>query len=235
MSTENKEIKVKVLTEAEKAKAVIDKQGLTPAQIADLMVLIAKDIKKNVKSVKKEPKDKDAPPKEVNSGLRSWLDYTAQVREKVKELGVNVKHSNTQFCSYLKRKNLYPMTELSEGILEEEFNQFIKLSEDDKKASKKEAKVKESAAKTSKVKTEEVKPEPVKKVALKKVKEEIVIRPPEEGTYFKQKIKGVEYLTLAIDGDDMIYVFDLNKKAVGGYDVNSKELDQTIQVEFEEE
>jgi len=85
------------------------------------------------------------------------------------------------------------------------------------------------------VKTEEVKPAIVKKVVAKKVKEEIVIRPPEEGTYYKQTIKGKEYLTLAIDGDDMIYVFDLSKKAVGGYDVNKKEIDQSIQVEFEEE
>lgn len=234
MSTDKKETKVKVLTEAEKTKALIDERGLTPAQVADLMVLMAKDIKKNVKSSssKSTPKDPNAPKKEVNSGLKGWLDFTAQVREKVKELGLTAKYSNAQFCSHLKRKGLYPMEELSNEALEEEFEEFINLSEDDKKAPKEETKVKKSAAKpVAEVKQEE----PKKKVMLKKVKEEVVVRPPEEGTYFKQKIKGVEYLTLAVDGDDLIYVFDLNKVAVGAYDVKTKEIDQTIKAEFDEE
>ena len=234
MSTDKKETKVKVLTEAEKTKALIDERGLTPAQVADLMVLMAKDIKKNVKSSssKSTPKDPNAPKKEVNSGLKGWLDFTAQVREKVKELGLKAKYSNAQFCSHLKRKGLYPMEELSNEALEEEFEEFINLSEDDKKAPKEETKVKKSASKsTPEVKAEE----PKKKVVLKKVKEEVVVRPPEAGTYFKQKIKGVEYLTLAVDGDDLIYVFDLNKVAVGAYDVKTKEIDQTIKAEFDEE
>lgn len=234
MSTDKKETKVKVLTEAEKAKALIDERGLSPAQVADLMVLMAKDIKKNVKSSssKSTPKDPNAPKKEVNSGLKGWLDFTAQVRAKVKELGLTAKYSNAQFCSHLKRKGLYPIEELSNEALEEEFEEFINLSEDDKKAPKEEVKVKKSASKPApEVKQEE----PKKKVVLKKVKEEVVVRPPEEGTYFKQKIKGVEYLTLAIDGDDLIYVFDLNKQAVGAYDVKTKEIDQTIKAEFDEE
>ena len=232
MSTDKKETKVKVLTEAEKAKALIDERGLSPAQVADLMVLMAKDIKKNVKTTsKKEAKDPNAPKKEVNSGLKGWLDFTAQVREKVKELGLTAKYSNAQFCSHLKRKGLYPIEELSNEALEEEFEEFIHLSEDDKKAPKEEVKVKKSAAKpVAEVKQEE----PKKKVMLKKVKEEVVVRPPEEGTYFKQKIKGIEYLTLAVDGDDLIYVFDLNKVAVGAYDVKVKEIDQTIKAEFDE-
>ena len=233
MSTDKKETKVKVLTEAEKAKALIDERGLSPAQVADLMVLMAKDIKKNVKTTsKKEAKDPNAPKKEVNSGLKGWLDFTAQVREKVKELGLTAKYSNAQFCSHLKRKGLYPIEELSNEALKEEFEEFIHLSEDDKKAPKEELKVKKSAAKpVAEVKQEE----PKKKVVLKKVKEEVVVRPPEEGTYFKQKIKGVEYLTLAIDGDDLIYVFDLNKQAVGAYDVKTKEIDQSIKADFDEE
>ena len=233
MSTDKKETKVKVLTEAEKAKALIDERGLSPAQVADLMVLMAKDIKKNVKTTsKKEAKDPNAPKKEVNSGLKGWLDFTAQVREKVKELGLTAKYSNAQFCSHLKRKGLYPIEELSNEALEEEFEEFIHLSEDDKKAPKEEVKVKKPAAKpVAEVKQEE----PKKKVMLKKVKEEVVVRPPEEGTYFKQKIKGVEYLTLAIDGDDLIYVFDINKQAVGAYDVKTKEIDQSVKVEFDEE
>ena len=233
MSTDKKETKVKVLTEAEKTKALIDERGLTPAQVADLMVLMAKDIKKNVKSSssKSTPKDPNAPKKEVNSGLKGWLDFTAQVREKVKELGLKAKYSNAQFCSHLKRKGLYPIEELSNEALEEEFEEFINLSEDDKKAPKEETKVKKSAAKpVAEVKHEE----PKKKAMLKKVKEEVVVRPPEEGTYFKQKIKGVEYLTLAVDGHDLIYVFDLNKVAVGAYDVKTKEIDQTIKAEFDE-
>ena len=248
MSTDKKETKVKVLTEAEKAKALIDERGLSPAQVADLMVLMAKDIKKNVKTTsKKEAKDPNAPKKEVNSGLKGWLDFTAQVREKVKELGLTAKYSNAQFCSHLKRKGLYPIEELSNEALEEEFEEFIHLSEDDKKAPKEEVKVKKFAhgvssfehltgAKSAAKPVAEVKQEePKKKVVLKKVKEEVVVRPPEEGTYFKQKIKGVEYLTLAIDGDDLIYVFDINKHAVGAYDVKTKEIDQSIKAEFDEE
>lgn len=241
MSTDKKETKVKVLTDAEKAKALIDERGLTPAQVADLMVLMAKDLKKNVKSSssKSTPKDPNAPKKEINDGLKGWLDFTKDVREKVKALGITTKHSNAQLCSHLKRKGLYPIEELSDEALEEEFDTFINLSEDDKKAPKEETKVKKLAltgAKSASKPAAEVKQEePKKKVALKKVKEEVVVRPPEAGTYFKQKIKGVEYLTLAVDGDELIYVFDLNKVAVGAYDVKTKEIDQTIKAEFDEE
>lgn len=233
MSTDKKETKVKVLSEAEKVKAEIDTRGLTPAQVADLMVLMAKDLKKNVKSTsKKEPKDPNAPKKEVNSGLKGWLDFTAQVRDKVKELGITVKYSNAQLCSHLKRKGLYPIEELSDEALEEEFEEFINLSDEDKKAPKDESKVKKSASKSKpEVKAEE----PKKKVVLKKVKEEVVVRPPEPGTYFKQKIKGVEYLTLTQDNDELIYVFDLNEQAVGAYDVKTKEINQSIKPEFQED
>ena len=111
MSTDKKETKVKVLSEAEKVKAEIDTRGLTPAQVADLMVLMAKDLKKNVKSTsKKEPKDPNAPKKEVNSGLKGWLDFTAQVRDKVKELGEDKLEQITDIKSASKLPKGNPQT-----------------------------------------------------------------------------------------------------------------------------
>jgi hypothetical protein len=236
MSTEvKKEVKVKVLTAAEKAKEIIDGLNLSAEHKTDLSILLQKDIKKEVKgSAKKVKKSEDEPKQEVNAGLGEWHQYLAHLRTQIKELNIAVKPTQVpQLGSYLKRKELYPIDKLSAVSLKEEVEAWSDLSDDEKKAP---TKVKKSAAKSKEeVKSEEVKPAIVKKVAAKKVKEEIVVRPPEEGTYYKQSIKGKEYLTLAIDGDDMIYVFDLNKKAVGGYDVNKKEIDQSIQVEFEEE
>jgi hypothetical protein len=236
MSTEiKKEVKVKVLTAAEKAKEIIDGLNLSAEHKTDLSILLQKDIKKEVKgSAKKVKKSEDEPKQEVNAGLGEWHQYLAHLRTQIKELNIAVKPTQVpQLGSYLKRKELYPIDKLSAVSLKEEVEAWSDLSDDEKKAP---TKVKKSAAKPKEeVKTEEVKPAIVKKVVAKKVKEEIVIRPPEEGTYYKQTIKGKEYLTLAIDGDDMIYVFDLSKKAVGGYDVNKKEIDQSIQVEFEEE
>jgi hypothetical protein len=251
MSTEiKKEVKVKVLTAAEKAKEIIDGLNLSAEHKTDLSILLQKDIKKEVKgSAKKVKKSEDEPKQEVNAGMAEWHQYLAHLRTQIKELNIAVKPTQVpQLGSYLKRKELYPIDKLSAVSLKEEVETWSDLSDDEKKAP---TKVKKSAHKVgssehlsgaksgakpkTEVKSEEVKPAIVKKVAAKKVKEEIVIRPPEEGTYYKQTIKGKEYLTLAIDGDDMIYVFDLSKKAVGGYDVNKKEIDQSIQVEFEEE
>jgi hypothetical protein len=266
MSTEiKKEVKVKVLTAAEKAKEIIDGLNLSAEHKTDLSILLQKDIKKEVKgSAKKVKKSEDEPKQEVNAGLGEWHQYLAHLRTQIKELNIAVKPTQVpQLGSYLKRKELYPIDKLSTASLKEEVEAWSDLSDDEKKAPEKVKKSAhkvgssehlsgaKSAAKTKvEVKklahnvgssehlsgaTEEVKPAIVKKVVAKKVKEEIVVRPPEEGTYYKQTIKGKEYLTLAIDGDDMIYVFDLSKKAVGGYDVNKKEIDQSIQVEFEEE
>jgi hypothetical protein len=235
MSTEvKKEVKVKVLTAAEKAKEIIDGLNLSAEHKTDLSILLQKDIKKEVKgSAKKVKKSEDEPKQEVNAGLGEWHQYLAHLRTQIKELNIAVKPTQVpQLGSYLKRKELYPIDKLSAVSLKEEVEAWSDLSDDEKKAP---TKVKKSAAKPKEeVKTEEVKPTVVKKVVAKKVKEEIVVRPEEEGVYYKQKIKGIEYLTLVMDGDDLIYVFDLNKKAVGAYDVNKKEIDQTIQVEFEE-
>jgi hypothetical protein len=235
MSTEvKKEVKVKVLTAAEKAKEIIDGLNLSAEHKTDLSILLQKDIKKEVKgSAKKVKKSEDEPKQEVNAGLGEWHQYLAHLRTQIKELNIAVKPTQVpQLGSYLKRKELYPIDKLSAVSLKEEVEAWSDLSDDEKKAP---TKVKKSAAKPKEeVKSEEVKPAIVKKVVAKKVKEEIVVRPEEEGVYYKQKIKGIEYLTLVMDGDDLIYVFDLNKKAVGAYDVNKKESDQTIQVEFEE-
>lgn len=66
-------------------------------------------------------------------------------------------------------------------------------------------------------------------------KEETIVRPPEDGSYYRQKYQGVEYATLTTEGDDLIYLFDMDKKSIGAYDPATKIIDTNVRVVFEED
>ena len=239
MST-TEEVKIKVLSQAELAKVKVDEQGLTPTQIADLMVLLAKDLKKEVKEGAKKVKKpaaegEEKPKKEKNT----WFKFLDHVRAKLAELKVGVKlvaTEPTQFASYLKEAGHYPQENVSDEDLSAKFDEWYAIPKDERP--KKVKTVKEPKAKAEpKAKKAEVKveapaasaaPVPAPKPKAKKpVAEEVVVKPA-EGVFFPQKVKGTKYLTSAYDGDDLIYLYNEAQEYVGAYDPKVKEIDQTV-------
>lgn len=244
MST-NEEVKVKIPTQAELAKVKVDEQGLTPSQIADLMVLLAKDLKKEVKEGAKKVKKtaaegEEKPKKEKNT----WFKFLDHVRAKVKELKAEVKlvaTEPTQFASYLKEASLYPQENVSDEVLSAKFDEWYAIPKDERpKKAKAEPKVKETKVKAAPVALANPTPTPAstpastpapvavaKPKAKKPTAEEVVVKPA-EGVFLPQKVKGTKYLTSAYDGDDLIYLYNEAQEYVGAYDPKSKEIDQTV-------
>jgi len=242
MST-TEEVKIKVLSQAELAKVKVDEQGLTPSQIADLMVLLAKDLKKEVKEGAKKVKKtaaegEEKPKKEKNT----WFKFLDHVRAKLAELKAGVKlvaTEPTQFASYLKEAGHYPQENVSDEVLSAKFDEWHAIPKDERpKKVKAEPKVKEPKVKKAeaepKVKAE-VKVAPIalanpaapKPKAKKPAAEEVVVKPA-EGVFLPQKVKGTKYLTSAYDGDDLIYLYNEAQEYVGAYDPKVKEIDQTV-------
>jgi hypothetical protein len=234
------EEKVKVLSQAEIAKVKVDEQGLTPTQIADLMVLLAKDLKKEVKEGAKKVKKpaaegEEKPKKEKNT----WFKFLDHVRAKLAELKAGVKlvaTEPTQFASYLKEAGHYPQENLSDEVLGAKFDEWYAIPKDERPKKVKTVKEpKEPKAKAEpKVKKAEVKaeapatPAPVApKPKAKKPVAEVVVKPA-EGVFLPQTVKGTKYLTSAYDGDDLIYLYNEAQEYVGAYDPKVKEIDQTV-------
>ena len=237
MAHEVSEVKVKIPTQAELAKVKVDEQGLTPSQIADLMVLLAKDLKKEVKEgakkVKKAavPEGEEKPKKEKNT----WFKFLDHVRAKVKELKAEVKlvaTEPTQFASYLKEASLYPQENVSDEVLSAKFDEWYAIPKDERpKKAKAEPKVKETKVKAvaaTPTPTPTSAPVPVPKPKAKKPTAEEVVVKPAEGVFLPQKVKGTKYLTCSYDGDDLIYLYNEAQEYVGAYDPKVKELDQTV-------
>lgn len=236
MAHEVSEVKVKIPTQAELAKVKVDEQGLTPSQIADLMVLLAKDLKKEVKEgakkVKKAavPEGEEKPKKEKNT----WFKFLDHVRAKVKELKAEVKlvaTEPTQFASYLKEASLYPQENVSDEVLSAKFDEWYAIPKDERpKKAKAEPKVKETKVKAAPVALANPTPAstPTPKPKAKKPTAEEVVVKPAEGVFLPQKVKGTKYLTSAYDGDDLIYLYNEAQEYVGAYDPKSKEIDQTV-------
>jgi hypothetical protein len=235
------EDKVKVLSQAELAKVKVDEQGLTPSQIADLMVLLAKDLKKEVKEGAKKVKKavaegEEKPKKEKNT----WFKFLDHVRAKLAELKAGVKlvaTEPTQFASCLKEAGLYPQENVSDEDLSAKFDEWYAIPKDERPKKVKVVKEpKEPKAKAEpKVKKVEVKVEapaasaaPVPKPKAKKPAAEEVVVKPAEGVFLPQKVKGTKYLTSAYDGDDLIYLYNEAQEYVGAYDPKVKEIDQTV-------
>jgi hypothetical protein len=242
MSTTD-EVKIKVLSQAELAKVKVDEQGLTPTQIADLMVLLAKDLKKEVKEGAKKVKKavaegEEKPKKEKNT----WFKFLDHVRAKLAELKAGVKlvaTEPTQFASYLKEAGHYPQENVSDEDLSAKFDEWYAIPKDERpkkvKTVKepKEPKVKaEPKVKKAEVKTEapaaSAAPTPTPKPKAKKPAAEEVVVKPAEGVFLPQKVKGTKYLTSAYDGDDLIYLYNEAQEYVGAYDPKVKEIDQTV-------
>jgi hypothetical protein len=253
MAHEVSEVKVKIPTQAELAKVKVDEQGLTTSQIADLMVLLAKDLKKEVKEgakkVKKAaaPEGEEKPKKEKNT----WFKFLDHVRAKVKELKAEVKlvaTEPTQFASYLKEASLYPQENVSDEVLSAKFDEWYAIPKDERpkkakaepkpkavKADKRsapmareasEVKVAAPVALANPTPTPASTPTPKPK-AKKPTAEEVVVKPA-EGVFLPQKVKGTKYLTSAYDGDDLIYLYNEAQEYVGAYDPKGKEIDQTV-------
>lgn len=233
----SEEVKVKIPTQAELAKVKVDEQGLTPTQIADLMVLLAKDLKKEVKEGAKKVKKTEAtgeekPKKEKNT----WFKFLDHVRAKVKELKAEVKlvaTEPTQFASYLKEASLYPQENVSDAVLGAKFDEWYAIPKD-KRPKKAKAEPKAKTEVKAEVKTEVKAPTPTpaavpvpKPKAKKPTVEEVVVKPA-EGIFLPQKVKGTKYLTCSYDGDDLIYLYNEAQEYVGAYDPKVKELDQTV-------
>jgi hypothetical protein len=239
MAREASEDKVKVLSQAELAKVKVDEQGLTPSQIADLMVLLAKDLKKEVKEGAKKVKKtaaegEEKPKKEKNT----WFKFLDHVRAKVKELKAEVKlvaTEPTQFASYLKEASLYPQENVSDEELSAKFDEWYAIPKDERpKKAKAEPKVKAVKAEVKVAAIALANPTPTpapvalaKPKAKKPTAEEVVVKPA-EGVFLPQKVKGTKYLTSAYDGDDLIYLYNEAQEYVGAYDPKSKEIDQTV-------
>ena len=237
MAHEVSEVKVKIPTQAELAKVKVDEQGLTPTQIADLMVLLAKDLKKEVKEGAKKVKKTEAtgeekPKKEKNT----WFKFLDHVRAKVKELKAEVKlvaTEPTQFASYLKEASLYPQENVSDAVLGAKFDEWYAIPKDERpkkvKAEPKAKKEVKAEVKTEvKAPTPAAAPVPVPKPKAKKPTVEEVVVKPVEGVFLPQKVKGTKYLTCSYDGDDLIYLYNEAQEYVGAYDPKVKELDQTV-------
>jgi hypothetical protein len=237
MST-NEEVKIKVLSQAELAKVKVDEQGLTPSQIADLMVLLAKDLKKEVKEGAKKVKKtaaegEEKPKKEKNT----WFKFLDHVRAKLAELKAGVKlvaTEPTQFASYLKEASLYPQENVSDEVLSAKFDEWHAIPKDERpKKVKAEPKVKKAEVKVAAaapIALANPTPAPValaKPKAKKPAAEEVVVKPA-EGVFLPQKVKGTKYLTSAYDGDDLIYLYNEAQEYVGAYDPKVKEIDQTV-------
>jgi hypothetical protein len=199
------------------------------------MVLLAKDLKKEVKEgakkVKKAaaPEGEEKPKKEKNT----WFKFLDHVRAKVKELKAEVKlvaTEPTQFASYLKEASLYPQENVSDEVLSAKFDEWYAIPKDER-PKKAKAEPKPKAVKAE-VKVAAATPTPAsasapKPKAKKPMVEEVVVKPV-EGVYLPQKVKGTKYLTSAYDGDDLIYLYNEAQEYVGAYDPKVKEIDQTV-------
>lgn len=230
------EVKVKIPTQAELAKVKVDEQGLTPTQIADLMVLLAKDLKKEVKEgakkVKKTLASQDAGEEKPKKEKNTWFKFLDHVRAKVKELKAEVKlvaTEPTQFASYLKDAGLYPQENVSDAVLGAKFDEWYAIPKDErpkKVKAEKEPKAKKEVKAEVKAPAPAAAPVPKPK-AKKPTVEEVVVKPA-EGVFLPQKVKGTKYLTSAYDGDDLIYLYNEAQEYVGAYDPKVKEIDQTV-------
>lgn len=230
-------IEDKVKSQAEIAKMKIDEQCLTGMQIADLMVLLAKDLKKEVKDSKKVKKvngTDEKVKKPLNEGLKAWHAYTHYLQVKVLELRPTDKvmlRDMIRLGSLLKTEGYYPEGNLSDEVLLNKYDEWSMLSKELKFPAK-EAKVKGErkvrAKKVVEVKVEEVKDDKSKpKPKSKTKKEEVVVR-PEEGVFFAQMIKGIKYLTCSYDGDELLYVYNESEEYVGAYSFKSCEIEQSV-------